>query len=128
MAASPPDRIELRGLRVVAVHGLLEEETRRPQPFEVDLELDVDTAVAGISDDLADTVDYGAVLDTAASVVSGAPHRLLESLAGAVADAVLTHPRVVAVTVTVRKLRPPVPHDVVSVGVRVTRTGPASGA
>lgn len=118
------DRIELRGLRVVATHGVLDEERVRAQPFELDLDLALDTAAAATSDDLADTVDYGAVLDTAARIVAGPPRRLLESVAVAVADALLAEPRVRAVTVTLRKLRPPVAHDLDSAGVRVHRARP----
>jgi dihydroneopterin aldolase len=116
------DRIEVRNLRLLGVHGLLPEERNRPQPFEIDLDLVVDMAAAAASDDLTDTVDYGAVIDAAAAVVAGAPHDLLESLAGAIADAVLVDAGVTAVTVAVRKLRPPVPHDVASTGVRLTRS------
>ena len=47
----------------MGVHGVLPEEQVRPQPFEVDVELLVDLRAAGASDDLADTVDYGAVSD-----------------------------------------------------------------
>jgi len=115
------DRIEVRNLRLVGRHGLLPEERDRPQPFRVDLDLEVDMAAAAASDDLADTADYGAAIEATAAVVAGAPHELLESLAGAIADAVLTDAHVTSVTVAVRKLRPPVPHDVGSAGVRLTR-------
>jgi dihydroneopterin aldolase len=115
------DRIEIRSLRLVGVHGLLPEERSRPQPFEVDLDLEVDMARAGASDDLRDTADYGAIVDATAAVMAGAPHDLLESLAGAIADAVLSDARVTSVTVAVRKLRPPVPFDLGSAGVRLTR-------
>jgi dihydroneopterin aldolase len=116
------DRIEIRALRLVGVHGLLPEERSRPQPFEIDLDLEIDMAPAAASDALADTADYGAVLDATAAVVAGAPHDLLESLAGAIADAVLGDSHVASVTVTVRKVRPPVAHDVASTGVRLTRS------
>lgn len=119
-----PDRIEVRGLRAVGIHGVLPEERRRPQPFELDLDLDLADRSAAASDDLADTADYAAAVAAAVSVVTGPPHRLLESLAGAVADAVLADTAVSTATVTVRKLRPPVPHQVESVGVRVTRHRP----
>jgi dihydroneopterin aldolase len=115
------DRIEVRTLRLVGVHGLLPEERSRPQPFEIDLDLEVDMTRAAASDDLVDTADYGAVIEVAAEVVAGAPHDLLESLAGAIADAVLRIAHVTSVTVAVRKLRPPVPFDVGSTGVRLTR-------
>ena len=120
--------IEIRGLRVDAVHGVLEEERRAPQPFEVDLDLFLDVAAASADDDLAGTVDYARAVDAAVAVLSGPPRRLLESLAGAIADAVLADDRVVMATVAVRKLRPPVPHVVGSAGVRVHRPRPAPGA
>ncbi|HVC70093.1 MAG TPA: dihydroneopterin aldolase [Acidimicrobiales bacterium] len=116
------DRIEIRGLHLLGVHGLLPEERSRPQPFEVDLDLEIDMAAASANDDLADTADYAAVLESVAAVVGGAPHDLLESLAGAIADALLADGRIRSVTVALRKLRPPVPFQVASTGVRITRT------
>ena len=115
------DRIEVRALRLVGVHGLLPDERSRPQPFEIDLDLDIDMAAAVASDCIVDTADYGAAIDRVAAVVAGPPHDLLESLAGAIAGAVLQDDHVRSVTVAVRKLRPPVPHAVASTGVRLTR-------
>ena len=46
-------------------------------------------AAAQESDDLADTVDYGALAQTAAEVVGGRSYRLLEALAGRLASALL---------------------------------------
>ena len=120
-AAAGGDRIELRGLRVLGTHGVLPEERTRAQPFEVDLDVELDLARAGASDDLADTLDYGAVTDVVARLVATDSFRLLEALAGRIAEAVLSDPRVAAVTVAVRKLRPPVAADLGSAGVRVTR-------
>ena len=123
-----PDRIELRGLRVLGVHGALPEEQDRAQPFEIDLDVEADLSVAGASDHLSDTVDYGAVAAVVAAVVGGQRFRLLERLAQRVADEVTTaDPRIRAVTVTVRKLRPPVPVDLTSAGVRITRRRPPGG-
>ena len=48
-------------------------------------------------------------------------YRLLEALAGAIATGILEIPAVQAVTVTVRKLRPPVAADMASAGVRLRR-------
>lgn len=126
-AGTPGDLIRLRGLRLVAVVGVLPEERERAQPLELDLDLAVDLAAAAGSDALEHTVDYGAVCDTVAATVAGSGARLLERLAAQVADAVLAlDDRITSVTVEVRKLRPPVAHDLASSGVRVTR-GP-SGA
>ena len=118
------DRIELRGLRVLGTHGVLPEERERAQPFEVDLDLDLDVGAAGRSDALGDTVDYGSVVEAVAGVIAGPHSDLLERLAERIARAALNAgaPRASAVTVTVRKLRPPLPFDLASAGVTVTRS------
>ncbi|MGH8997162.1 MAG: dihydroneopterin aldolase, partial [Acidimicrobiales bacterium] len=101
------DRIEIRALRIVATHGVLPEERERPQPFEIDLDLSFDAAPAGASDRLADTVDYGVVVERVAEVVRGRSFQLLEALAEAVAAAVFgVDPRIAGLAVVVRKLRP----------------------
>jgi dihydroneopterin aldolase len=116
------DRIELRGLRVVGYVGVLEEEQRRAQPFEVDLDVYADLRAAGLSDDLTDTVDYGAITEAAARVVETERHRLLERVVDRIAEVILAeHPGVDRVTVTIRKLRPPIAHDIDTSAVRVTR-------
>ena len=115
------DTLELRGLRVTGVHGALPEEQTRAQPFEVDLDVAVDMTAAGRSDDLGDTLDYGALLEMVAKVVSGERFQLLERLAERIAEVVLQDSRATSVTVSVRKLRPPVPVDVATAGVRITR-------
>ena len=45
--------IFIMGLRELGTHGVLPEEQSRPQPFEVDIELQVDLSTAGQSDDIA---------------------------------------------------------------------------
>lgn len=116
-----PARVELRGLRVVGRHGVLAEERLRAQPFELDVDLVLDVAAAAESDDLADTVDYAAVVAAATRVVEGEHCRLLERLVVRVAEAVLElDTRVAHVTVVLRKLRPPVPADLASAGARIT--------
>lgn len=117
------DRIELRGLRSLGIHGVLPEEQNRPQPFEVDLDLSVDLAPAGDSDRLADTVDYGDIAGVVVGIVAGGPsYQLLEALAGAIASAVLARDqRIAAVAVSLRKLQPPLAMDIATVGVHIVR-------
>jgi len=117
----------VRGLRLDAVHGVLPEERRTPQPFEVDLDLVLDTTAAARGDDLALSADYAAATEAAAGVLRGPPRRLLETLAADVAAAVLEDGRVDAVTVVVRKLRPPLGHPVGSTAVRIHRARPPAG-
>lgn len=106
----------------MGTHGALPEEQGRAQPFELDVDITVDLAAAGRTDALVDTVHYGDVSVSIARVVTGEQHRLLERLATRVADDVLAvDERITSVTVTVRKLRPPLPVDLGSAGVTITR-------
>ncbi len=122
MGDGPGDRIELRGLRVSAFCGLLSEERARRQPFEVDLDVHADLSAAAVSDDLADTVDYGSLTTTVAAVATAERSDLMERFAGRIAEVVLAIEGVDAATVVVRKLRPPVPEDLATSGVRIHRT------
>jgi dihydroneopterin aldolase len=114
-------RIVIAGLRELGVHGVLPEEQTRPQPFEVDVEMDVDLKAAGESDNLDDTVDYSAVAEAVSRVVRSERYHLLERLATRIAEVCRGDPRVVAISVTVRKLHPPVRAMIDHVAVRIER-------
>src|SRR3954466_8509142 len=116
------DRIELLGLRARGFHGVLEHERRDGQDFVIDVGLDVDTAAAAASDDLAQTVDYGTLAEPVATIVSGAPAHLIETLAQRIADVCLRDPRVRAVDIAVHKPFAPVTVPVEDVVVRIRRT------
>jgi dihydroneopterin aldolase len=116
------DRIELRAMRFSGRHGVLRVEAEQAQPFEVDVVLELHLAAAGVSDDLGRTVDYGSILAIARDVVEGPHVGLLETLAQRIAVGVLAaHPLVGAVTVRVRKMRPPLPGELAWAGVEVRR-------
>jgi 7,8-dihydroneopterin aldolase/epimerase/oxygenase len=118
------DVIELRGLRIAGIVGVLPHEQAQAQPLELDLDVTLDLGSAGASDALEDTVDYGELCDRAERVVSTTSFRLLEALAESIAAALLdADPRIASVTVAVRKLRPPVAQQLTTSGVRITRPG-----
>lgn len=116
------DRIELLGLRASGVHGANPEEQDRPQPWEVDLVLELDLSVAGRTDALSDTVDYGGVSVAVERIIVNERHQLLERLAQRIAETILGDEKVMAVQVNIRKLRPPVPVDLRTSGVFIRRT------
>jgi dihydroneopterin aldolase len=115
------DLIEIRGLRALGIIGVNPEERNRPQPFELDLDLEADLSAAGTSDALADTVDYGLAVAVAERVVREERHLLLERVADRIAEELLALERVAGVTVTIRKVRPPLPQDVATAAVTITR-------
>ena len=111
--------IELAGLELHGYHGVNPEEREHGQRFLFDVELEVPDGT-GASDDLAGTVDYRAVAALVREISDGRKFQLLEALAAALADALLSRfPVVDAVRVRVRKpdvrLEPPVEHSAVTV-------------
>ncbi|MGH3614512.1 MAG: dihydroneopterin aldolase [Pseudonocardia sp.] len=121
------DRIELRGLRVRGRHGVYAEERRDGQDFVVDVVASLDLRAAAASDDLADTLDYGALAVRVAAIVGGAPCDLIETVAGRVADDVLSDGRVLVVEVTVHKPQAPIPLAFADVAVVLRRWRAAGG-
>jgi 7,8-dihydroneopterin aldolase/epimerase/oxygenase len=100
----PQDRILLDGMVFHGRHGTLPAERELGQPFVVDVELRLDLRPAGLSDDLAQTVDYGEVHRLAREIVEGTPVNLTETVAERIAAAILVeHPAVEAVRVRVAK-------------------------
>jgi len=119
------DRIELRGLTVRGHHGVFEHERRDGQDFVVDITVWIDLDVAAASDDLTDTLDYGTLALRAADIVAGPPRNLIETVAGEIADDVMSDERVHAVEVAVHKPSAPIPLSFsdVSVVARRSRRG-----
>ncbi len=98
------DRILLEGMVIHGRHGTLPAERELGQPFVVDVELHLDLRPAGLSDDLAQTVDYSQVHRQVREIVEGPPASLTETVAERVATAILeSHPPVEAVRVRVAK-------------------------
>ncbi len=133
-AGRPLDQISLVGVNTYGWHGVFDHERRDGQLFHVDVVLHLDTRPAAASDELAATVDYGALAVALAEVIRGEPVDLVETLAARLARACLADPRVVAADVTVHKPHAPVTErlDDVRLTIRRYRTevfgGEATGA
>lgn len=115
------DRISLKGISAKGFHGVLDFEKSDGQTFVVDVEMEVDLAPAGTSDDLVDTVNYAEVAGDIVDLIAGESLDLIEALADRIAAKVLTRPLVEAVIVTVHKPQAPVGHPFTDVAVSVER-------
>jgi dihydroneopterin aldolase len=123
-----PGVILLQGMRFEGRHGASAEERAYPQPLEVDLEVDADLSAAAGSDALADTIDYGPLIDICRAVVEERSFHLLEAICGAIAEGVLAAaPKGTAVTVRVRKLAVPVDADLDFAQLQLRFERPPSG-
>jgi FolB domain-containing protein len=115
------DRILVRGLTAQTRIGVTDEERAQTRAVRADIEVRIDLRRAGESDDLAHTLDYSAVIAEVAQLLEGGEFRLLEHAADSLASAVLANKGVSEVTVELAK-KPPIPQEVDSVAVRITRT------
>ena len=108
MRISDTGVMELVGMEFHSNHGCLESERVKGNLFVVDLKAGFNPRKAAKSDDLADTIDYGAVYELIRREMD-TPSNLLEHIAGRIAIAIAKEfDGLSPVTVTVAKQNPPV--------------------
>ena len=120
-----PDHIVIKQLEFRGRCGVTPEERSRPQPLAVDIELPYHLDSAGVSDDLAHTIDYAKVVQRVVEVGTAQDSSLLETLAERLLTMLLDEFPITQVKLWVRKLHPPITAVTGSVGVTVERTRPA---
>lgn len=116
------DRITLTGLQVRGNHGVFDHEKRDGQDFFVDITVWIDLVEAAATDDLKQTLHYGELAERAAAIVAGPSRDLIETVAGEIADDVMTDPRVHAAEVTIHKPSAPIPLTFADVAVTMRRS------
>jgi len=121
-AATSPDTLHLQGIRAYGYTGALPEENVLGQWFEANLVLRLDLALAGRSDQLADTCNYAQVVQRTQHIIQTERCQLIERLATLIAEAVLAcDRRIQQVTVRLVKLTPPIPDFSGQVAVDICR-------
>lgn len=110
------DSLEFHGF-----HGWHKHEGEFGQHFMVDLELSVDVSRAAATDQLADALNYGAVIAAARKRFLEKRYHLLEAVAVALGRGLLDEFALIqSITVRVKKLTPPVPEKLAFAGVEVS--------
>jgi dihydroneopterin aldolase len=99
------DTIALRGIRAFGRHGANPGEKNVPQPFDLDVVLDVDLAAARRTDALAQTVDYAALHASIVAIVATTSYDLLERLGQVVLDEIFSDSRIARAEVSIGKPR-----------------------
>lgn len=116
------DKIRIKKLDVFAKHGVFKEENVLGQKFVFSATLHLDTAKAGASDALEDSVNYGEICHFIREFAEGRTFRLLESLAEHTAAAVLDRfPLVKGIDLEIEKPWAPIGLPLESVSVEISR-------
>jgi 7,8-dihydroneopterin aldolase/epimerase/oxygenase len=98
--------IFIHDLRLETRIGVYEWEQHLAQTLRLDLEIGLSSDAAFRTDELADALDYSAVVKRLQLLAADHPHRLMERFAQAVADVVLSEFGATSVKVRVAKLSP----------------------
>ncbi|MGM0847014.1 MAG: dihydroneopterin aldolase [Bacillota bacterium] len=116
------DKIKLKDMEFYGYHGVFPEETKLGQRFRISLSLEMDLSIAGKSDDIDDSVNYGEVYSVCKEIIEGDPYKLLEAVAEKLSQRILhDFPRVKSCTIEVIKPDPPIPGHYREVSVEITR-------
>lgn len=101
--------LRLHGAEVYAHHGVGDAERELGGRYSFDIAYTLDAQEAADGDDLDATVDYVAVYEAARDVVVDTRRRLLEAIVDEIVSVLLARfPRIIEVTVRLRKLHPPI--------------------
>jgi len=97
------DRILIQDLLLRAIIGINPEERRNRQDVLININLYADTRAAGLSDDIADAVNYRTITKRVIALVEGSQFYLVEKMAAEIAAICLEDPRVERARVRVEK-------------------------
>jgi dihydroneopterin aldolase len=115
------DRIFIEGIKFHGFHGLTRMERQVGVRLSVDVSLELDLYPAGRADNVRKALDYRKVHERVVEIGRGPSHRLLESYAVVLLDALFDEFPVDRITVRVRKETPVLDGIVDSVGVELSR-------
>lgn len=104
--------IELNRVRFYAYHGVMQQERKVGNDYEVSLRVDVPLQAAMASDDVADTLNYAHLYALVAREMA-VPSALLEHVVGRIYKAIAeAYPAVTGGSLRVAKLSPPIVGEV----------------
>lgn len=116
------DEIHIEELEVFANHGVFPEENRLGQKFLISLTMYVDSRIAGKTDCLESSADYGDICRFMTEFTKANPRRLIEAAAEDLAEAILIRYNILkGVTLELKKPWAPVGLPLKTVSVKITR-------
>lgn len=114
-------KISLENMEFHAFHGCLEHEYQLGNTFIVAVEMDIDTEKAGVTDDLADTLNYQLVYDAIKAQME-IPSKLIEHAGQRIINAVFeVSPSINSLIIRLSKLNPPLGGKVERVSIELSK-------
>ena len=113
------DKVFIKGLALFTLIGVYDFEREAKQRVIVDLTLSASLRLPGKTDNVEDTLDYGAIAQRLADIADTAQYQLLEALAEEMVVMILDEFAPVAVTLSINK--PDILPNASTVGITITR-------
>lgn len=111
--------IFLENVKFYAFHGVLPQERKVGNDYQVSLRIGYDISRAMVSDDVNDTLNYAEVYQLLSQEMS-VPSALLERVAGRIGDRLFRKfPAIQSIDLTIIKVNPPMGADSEGAGVEV---------
>lgn len=102
------DKILMKGMQFFGRHGVFSEEKAMGQKFIVDVKLSLDLKKACSTDDLSYTPNYADIYSDIKNITTLKNFNLIEALAEAIAEHILTNYHVDKVKVKIKKPHAPI--------------------
>lgn len=115
------DKIHMEQMEFFAFHGLLDEEKKLGQRFLIDLIIEADLKVAGLTDNIEKTVNYALVYEKVKDVTINRNYDLIEALAENIAIEVLKDKKIKKLKVRVNKPAAPIQGIFSNIAVEIER-------
>jgi dihydroneopterin aldolase len=113
------DTVFIRGLVLETVIGCYDFEKIQAQKISLDIEMAWDIRAAATSDQLTDTLDYGAVCERVTTLVNETECELLETLVERIAETIMKEFSVKGIRI--RLAKPDIIENTIDVGVSISR-------
>lgn len=110
--------IILKGVRLFAYHGVLEQERKVGAYFTIDVKIETDFRNAMETDDLNGTISYADVYEIIKQEMA-IPSKLLEHVGGRIVKALRSHYNINKVYIRILKENPPMGGDLMGAGIEI---------
>ena len=116
------DKVLIKNMTFNGCHGCDDYEKYKPQPFAIDIELNLNLSDSMVNDSIESTINYSEVYKLVEEVVEKESYDLIEKLASVIIDKIKKHFMVDGIKVLVKKPNAPISGKFDYVAVEIERS------